>query len=153
MASPNSTFTSGAILTAAQMNSLPFGYIGSSQSLTSLSQNFTTIVDITGMSASFTGVAGRVYRADAFMLFQSTVSADAVALLIRNGSGTTMQIAVCQLANSAIAFSAYASCVFTATGATTIKISAQRQLGTGTITALGGGTFPAQLTITDIGSI
>ena len=153
MASPNTTFTSGAILTAAQMNNLPFGLMGFVEN-TSLSQTgITTVTDITGMTITFTGIASRRYRVDGNLLLQSTVNADTVNLIIRNGSNTTLQQAIYALPISTSSYMCAVSLVFATTGSTTIKLSVQRQDGTGTMKAAGGGTFPAQLTITDIGSV
>ena len=152
MASPNTTFTSGAILTAAQMNNLPFGLVGAAEN-TSLAQTFTTIVDLTSLSVTFTGIAGRRYRVEGYLLMQSNTNADSVNLLIRNGSNATLQQGIYYLETSAVAYMCTACTVIAATGSTTVKLSAQRQAGTGTITANGGGTFPAQLIVTDIGSI
>jgi len=153
MASPNTTFTTGAVLTAAQMNNLPFGLMGFVENTSLAQTGITTVVDITGLTLTFTGVAGRRYRVDGFLLLQSTVSADTVNLIIRNGAGTSLQQAIYPLPLNSNAYMCIASLVLTATGSTTIKLSVQRQGGTGTITANGGGSFPAQLVITDIGSV
>lgn len=59
----NTTFTTGAVLTSAQMNNLPWGVVGhvvrQSGDLTAT----TVIQDLTDMSITFTAVAGRLYRA------------------------------------------------------------------------------------------
>jgi hypothetical protein len=121
---------------------------------TSLAQTgITTVVDITGLTVTFTGIAGRRYRVDGFLLLQSTVSGDTVNLLIRNGAGTSLQQAIYPLPSNGSAYMCIASLLLSATGSTTIKLSTQRQAGTGTITANGGATFPAQLIVTDIGSV
>ena len=152
MASPNTTFTAGAILTAAQMNDLPFGLVGAAEN-TSLAQTFTTIVDLTSLSVTFTGIAGRRYRVEGYLLMQSNTNGDAVNLQIRDGSNTVLQQGIYHLESSAVAYMATACTVIAATGSTTVKLSGLRQAGTGTITANGGSTFPAQIIVTDIGSI
>ena len=153
MASPNSSFTTGAVLTAAQMNNLPFGLVGYAENTSLAQTGITTVVDITGLSVTFTGVAGRRYKIDGYLLLQSTVNGDAVNLIIRNSAGTSLQQSIYSLALASSAYFCSTSLVMSATGSTTIKLSMQRQAGTGTLTANGGGTFPAQLVVTDIGSV
>jgi len=153
MASPNTTFSTAQILTSAQANNFPFGLVGFVENQSLAQTGITTVVDITGLTLTFTGVAGRRYRVDGFLLLQSTVSADTVNLIIRNGAGTSLQQAIYPLPLSSNAYMCISSLVLAATGSTTIKLSVQRQAGTGTITANGGGSFPAQLVITDIGSV
>jgi hypothetical protein len=146
----NTTFVAGNILTAAQMNNLPFGVVGKAEN-TSLSQSVTTLTDLTSLSVTFTGVAGRLYRVEGRCLLRSTEGTNPGTLMVRNGSNTILQLHIidCEIAN--IDYSAYVSSYLTATGSTTLKLSAQRQAGSGTFTASGGGTFPAQILVTDIG--
>ena len=63
----NTTFTSGAILTAAQMNNLPWGVAG----LQTLTTTFNTVPTHTvpqpnGMTLTITEVTGRRYRITAY---------------------------------------------------------------------------------------
>ena len=153
MASPNTSFTTGQVLTSAQANNFPFGLMAVAENTSLAQTGITTIVDITGMTVTFTGISGRRYRVDGFLLLQSTVSADTVNLIIRNGSNTSLQQAIYPLPLNSNAYMCIASLFLTATGSTTIKLSTQRQSGTGTITANGGATFPAQLIVTDVGSV
>jgi len=60
MATPNTTFVSGAILTATQQNNLAWGQLGTG--LKSTDQVFTTRADLAGLSVSFTAVVNRVYQ-------------------------------------------------------------------------------------------
>jgi len=153
MASPNTTFTTGQVLTSAQANNFPFGLMGFAENTSLAQTGVTTVADITGLTVTFTGIAGRRYRVDGFLLLQSTVSADTVNLLIRNGAGTSLQQAIYALPSNASAYMCAVSLVMAATGSTTVKLSFQRQAGTGTMTANGGSTFPAQIVVTDIGSV
>lgn len=153
MASPNTTFTTGQVLTSAQTNNFPFGLVAFAENTSLAQTGITTVQDITGLTVTFTGVAGRRYRVDGFLLLQSTVNADTVNLLIRNGAGTSLQQAIYPLPLNSNAYMCIASLYLSATGSTTIKLSTQRQGGTGTITANGGASFPAQLIVTDIGSV
>ena len=60
---PNTTFTTGAVLTAAQMNRLPWGVMAQIVRVSGDITIGTSGTDITGMSVTFTAVAGRLYRA------------------------------------------------------------------------------------------
>jgi hypothetical protein len=60
---PNTDFTSGAVLTAAQQNRFPRGVMARATSQTSytLTTSSTTVI-ATGMTVTFTAVANRYYR-------------------------------------------------------------------------------------------
>jgi len=67
---PNTTFTSGAILTAAQMNRLPWGIVGYAERTSTVTVN-TGTSDITGCSITFTANATRYYRITGATLMNS----------------------------------------------------------------------------------
>ncbi len=131
----------------------PRGVVAFAENTTLAQTGITTITDITGMTVTFTGVAGRRYRVDGYLLLQSTVNGDTVNLIIRNSAGTFLSQGIYPLPSNAAANMCAVSLITTATGSTTFKLSLQRQAGTGTMTANGGGTFPAQLVVTDIGAV
>ena len=62
MATPNTTFTSGAILTAAQMNNLPFGVVSRKYDTAAIATVNSTVETSFFSSPAFTPVAGRLYR-------------------------------------------------------------------------------------------
>lgn len=62
---PNTDFSSGAVLTADQMNRLPRGVMARATSTTSYTLT-TTITQTTGMSVTFTAVANRYYKVTYF---------------------------------------------------------------------------------------
>jgi hypothetical protein len=70
----NTTFTTGAVLTAAQMNNLPWGVVGTASRSAGNVTLGPTIADITSMSTTFTATAGRVYRATWSVSFQKLAS-------------------------------------------------------------------------------
>lgn len=83
----NTTFTSGAILTAAQMNNLPWGL----QDYDEVTANQTGIAsgavrDLTGLSSTFTYVANRRIKISAKCQFTVGASACNVNLLIQEGA-------------------------------------------------------------------
>jgi hypothetical protein len=62
MATPNATFTSGQILTAAQQNNFPLGVVSRTLNTTaSIFNNLTTVQELF-QAPAFTPVAGRLYR-------------------------------------------------------------------------------------------
>jgi hypothetical protein len=58
---PNDTFTSGQVLTAAECNAFPFGVVARATSNTDYTLT-TSYAIATGMSVTFTAVAGRYYK-------------------------------------------------------------------------------------------
>jgi hypothetical protein len=58
MASPNATFTTGAVYTAAQANNFPFGRVAAPINITANQTGITAQVDITGATITFTAIGG-----------------------------------------------------------------------------------------------
>jgi hypothetical protein len=58
----NTTFSSGAVLTASQMNNLPFGYISYAYNTTASISNTSTAVQELFGGPAFTPISGRVYK-------------------------------------------------------------------------------------------
>ena len=125
----NTTFVSGAVLTAAQMNNLPMGIAGRSSFVTD--KTFTTLVD-TGLTITWTAVAARLYK---LSLFGNVLSSAAA----------TIQITITDSANTAIS---EAALIMTAgqvlpltpinlltgvSGSVTYKVRAVASAGTGTL--------------------
>lgn len=148
----NSTFTAGQILTATQMNNLPFGIVGY-VSLTSLSQaGITTTTDITGASITFTAVANRRYGMWTNGYHNCTAANATIAQLIREGSTTLQQtLSSATTANIGTFLSQFYISTFSA-GSHTIKLSFALTAGTGTVSAEGAATFPYQFAIVDLGT-
>ena len=156
MASPNTTFTSGAILTAAQMNNLPMGLVATPVNNTTINQTITTIADLTGMTLTFNTVTNRVYRVS-YSFFANSTDASSLNVIITDGSNTAIQQSIF---NFSAPFSPEGKQLsnffyFTAstTGSITRKLRAQRQSGAGTILVFGAATLPFQFAIEDCGSV
>ena len=149
---PNTTFVSGAILTAAQQNAFGFSTVGLTTS-TSLAQGgVTSIVDLTGMSVTFTAIANRNYKISAFMYAIPTVTNACASLSIREAS-TTLQTIITNLgvANVGTTMTGYVIKTFTA-GSTTVKLSGALTTGsTGTINFTCAATLPVSILVEDIG--
>jgi hypothetical protein len=93
----NTTFTSGAILTAAQMNNLPWGIVGYATKATTQA-SITTETDVTGLSITWTATAGRVYKFTAHLNMTSAIGGD-YTVYINDGS-TNLLEAIGKLAAS-----------------------------------------------------
>jgi len=87
---PNTDFSSGAVLTAAQQNRFPRGVMASATSSTSYTLTTTETI-ATGMSVSFTAVSTRAYKITYYepLVGSSTVTTGAYTYIrIRNASAT-----------------------------------------------------------------
>jgi len=62
---PNTTFVSGAILTAAQQNAFGFGIVGRAVSSTDYTLTTSSVI-ATGMTVTFTAIANRFYKVTYF---------------------------------------------------------------------------------------
>ena len=82
----NTTFVSGAVLTAAQMNNLPWGQVGLATKTTD--QNVTTKADLAGLSVTFTAVAGRVYEVSFTSTILANIASTDVLVYITDGTTT-----------------------------------------------------------------
>jgi hypothetical protein len=108
----------------------------------------TSPTDITGLTVTFTALAGRRYRAlCTFRLNQvSSASAPQGQLLV---AGTQVDYdGLTRAAGEQTKVVLWSS--FTASGSTTVK--AQAFTGAGTVTVLASATAPAQLIVEDIGA-
>ncbi len=151
---PNTTFVSGAILTAAQMNALPWGIMSFVEKTTNTTPVTAETVILT--LPSFTAVANRYYRVSVFFPYLEQTAGAAAVLTGRIRKGTTTAGAVIQ----------YASNYVTGTGSDdkfmflqwvgTLTAGAQQMVATfeasASTTVLAATTLPVQMTIEDIGA-
>ena len=146
----NTTFTSGAVYTAAQANNFPFGVAGKAQKTTATSVT-TTETDISGMSVTWTADSTRLYRisvagiarttsaGNIYITVSITDSANAAKQLVRNGATTTDM----RFELTGFVYESGLS------GSVTRKLRVAMSSGTGEIEA--GSTFPLQMIVEDIG--
>lgn len=88
---PNTTFTAGSILTAAQMNRLPWGIIGYAQA-TANQTGITTEVNVTGLSVTFTADSTRYYKTTIYTFsVQQNTAAGYAEFKITDGSNVQKQ--------------------------------------------------------------
>ena len=149
---PNTTFVSGAILTAAQQNAFGFSTVGLTTSTTLLQTGVTTEVDITGMSVTFTAIANRNYKISAFIYAIPSVTNACATVTIKQGA-TTLQTSITNLGvvSTGATVNLFVVKTFTA-GSTTLKLTGALASGsTGTITFNGTATLPVTLLVEDVG--
>jgi hypothetical protein len=159
----NTTFVSGAILTAAQQNNLEWGVPDataggtSGKSYIKRLSNYTltgTEATITGMTNTFTAVANRIYRVSFHgLVLKNTATGTVFIYLKQTVGGTTTYLATWAqtLANGEYGgCDVTALCVGLAAGATTIEATAAYDIAGGTLGA--SASNPSYLWIEDIGA-
>jgi hypothetical protein len=137
-------------LTAANMNLLPAGKIAYAAA-TANQASVTSIVDLTGLTVTFTALASRKYRVSAQVYVGSTVTADVVALYITDGASTPVQVAQQLLTTSGAITVTSSVIVSSVAGSTTYKLRGQRTAGTGSLTFVAAAANPMYILVEDIG--
>jgi hypothetical protein len=146
---PNTTFTSGAILTAAQMNRLPWGIMGYAQA-TANQTGITTATNVTGLSVAFTAISSRYYKTTIYTFSaQQNTLAGYAEFIIADGSNVQKQTGVIyQLAGEQAPLSV--SIVETGlSGSVTRK--ARAATNAGSLLLAAGAASPMFIVVEDIG--
>ena len=152
---PNTDFSSGAVLTAAQQNRFPRGVMALATSTTSYTLTTSEVI-ATGMTVTFTAVANRYYRITYFEPQAQTASfASNTQITLRqtNASGTVLQNTIFANETNATDQSGMV-CIRTMTfsaGSITVVGTAKCNLTTGTPLLVRDSTRQAQLLVEDIG--
>jgi len=145
--SPNVDFVAGQILTATQENNFPRGVMAYAISTTSPTVS-TAVADVTNMTATWTAVANRLYRAT-FEGFVSVTTASQSQFFFTNAANTAQDSWYQDIPLNSFA-SLVLQYVFTTTaGSTTLKLRAQTSAGTMTFYGSGGRT--TSFVIEDLG--
>jgi len=145
----NSLFTSGAVLTAAQMNNLPMGVV--TRVSTSPAQTATTLTDMTGVTVTFTPKAtSRIYLIIAQLEMYNSQAATIATIQLTDGSNNALQDQQFYIQSANLQSCTTITWVETGlSGSTTRKIRYGRGFGnTGNVVTFGD----QQLTVIDIGS-
>jgi hypothetical protein len=136
----NTTFTAGAVLTAQQMNNLPWGVVDATAGGTGGrgyavgASNFsltTSEADVTGMTVTFTPVTGRIYRATFTAMPNNVASNQDFVAIIADGSNVTLAERN-EYVLAAQRGSIDVSKIFTGlSGSTTLKVRARTTVASG----------------------
>jgi len=149
MATPNTTFVSGAILTATQQNNLAWGTVGNATK--SADQNVTTLADVSGLSVAFTAVASRVYLVTVMLNLYSAAGASC-GVYLTDGT-TTFQESIGTIAagyQQTRSFSTYVTGL--TAGSKTLKIQADASASTTIYGTSIRASLAAKMTVIDIGA-
>ena len=146
---PNTTFTAGNVLTAAQMNRLPWGIMGYA-SATANQSGITTETNVTGLSVTFTANSTRYYKTTVYTFSaQQNTTAGYAEIRITDGSNVQKSSGVIyQLAG--VQAPMCVSVVETGlSGSTTRK--ARALTNAGTLLLAASATSPMFIVVEDIG--
>ena len=144
---PNTTFVSGAVLTAAQMNALPFGIVGYAENTTDTGSQAAGYSQ-TVATVTFTAIANRYYRLTYFEPTLVQVAAGGYLYLqIKNGA-TIVNSASISPGSFDIG---YVSVLETFT-AGSVTITAVLQVLTNNCNAIRSANEVANLTVEDMGT-
>lgn len=146
---PNTNFSVGAVLTAAQQNRFPRGVVAYSQVTTTDSTITSEEVQITG--SSFTAVADRYYRITYFEPGFGASTSAAMTMRVRQTSiaGTVLQSAVIFNTGTQQQTGTLSSVSTFAAGSVNVVATLQNSTGTGS--ANRSATAVAFLLVEDIG--
>jgi len=144
---PNTDFTAGAVLTAAQQNRFPRGVMAYTTSTTTSGSITTEAVQITG--SSFTAVANRYYKVTYFESGLTGTNTDANARLrLTNISGTVLALQAVAVPSTGGGF-VHLAYVGTFTAGTTNVVATIS--GSAAVVANRSATRPSFLLVEDIG--
>ena len=150
---PNTDFTSGQILTAAQQNNFPRGVMGYFIS-TANSAVTTTTADITGATATFTAVANRLYKATLAAYWNQSDAGATITFLLTDGSNSILNQRIHFASNNNTKVQSTVTFLCTSTaGSSPRKIRAATSGGTATIFGATADTQFYSFSIEDMGPV
>ena len=152
----NTTFVSGNVLTAAQMNNLPFGVFPGQQ----LTTSFTTAATHTnfqddGLTLTITEIAGRIYKVTALENPYPSGGQQGVQFALLRGASVLRQWTYSStVMDAGVAYPAVMQYIYTspASGSFTLKMQISATTNNTAVTSYGDGTFPRQFIIEDLGT-
>jgi len=152
----NTTFTSGQILTAAQMNALPWGIAGVQTLTTAFATSAThTAYQDTGQTLTITEVSGRIYRITAKVNPYPNGGLQGVSFKILRGATALTQADFSSLVmDTGVSFPTIISYTYTSvgSGSATYKMQIAAMTLNTQVTDFGAAAYPRQFTIEDIGA-
>jgi len=146
---PNTDFSSGAVLTAAQQNRFPRGVMAFGQASTTSNITLTETTQIT--ASAFTAVANRYYRITYFepAAAPAAGASSLINLFIKNGA-TQLQTASVQNTGATQAANGMTVQLITTFSAGSVTLTARASGTVGSFLFRATGQL-AQLTVEDIG--
>jgi hypothetical protein len=146
----NTTFTSGQILTAAQMNNLPWGIAG--KSTLALDKSFTTLTD-SGLTVTWTAVSTRQYKLTFFGNF-SLSSAGLCQSYITDSSNVAIRETMSTIGAGALFPQSTTVVISGISGSVTYKVRVVAGAGTGTLYGADSrAALAAAFIVEDIGAV
>ena len=147
--SPNTDFSSGAILTAQQQNNFPRGVMAYAKSTVD-STITTSTADITAMTGTFTAVANRLYRAT-FECFFMVNSNSQNQFFITDGSNAQQDQMFFDTVANLFAPLCFQYIFTTTAGSKTLKVRASTSAGTMTLYGATGANRSYSFVVEDLG--
>lgn len=153
---PNTTFSSGAVLTADQMNRLPWGIVATASASSTDQTGITAVADVTGCSVTFTAVANRYYMAFGFAVMAASAGSPALQqLVVTNSAASTtyaLEITDFDVGGGNLATIDCQSTPFTlSAGSNTLKLRFGRSGGDAGTYTVSNSTRVASIAVFDCG--
>ena len=150
--SPNTTFTTGQVLTSANANAFPFGVVALATNTTGTQAGVTTAVDLTSMTVTWTAIANRNYKVTYHIYAVPTVTNACFTVNLQQGA-TIKQISIANGGVATVGSTLNGLYVSTfSAGSTTLKLTGALTAGsTGSFTFAPAGVLPYTLLVEDIG--
>ena len=150
------TFASGDVLTAADVNAyLRGGLVMGYASVSTPQAGITAVTDLTGLSVTFTAIAGRLYRVVLSGEITGTVAGDLAIAYITGSDNTILRrgiVTVPALSGGTGYFFLTLERLLTfSAGSVTLKARLLLDVGSGTVGLYAAGDSPAHLIVEDIG--
>lgn len=149
--SPNTDFTSGEVLTAAQMNKLPRGLMA--DVVTSSTTDSSVTAEEVMLTVTWTAVANRNYRIVYIEPALTGTSITSATFRLRSDTvtGTVLNSAVVAISSTSLTFSGLVQSIAPiGAGSQTVVATLQYSAGTGTATR--SSTRLAMLYVEDVGA-
>ena len=149
MPTPNTAFTAGQVLTAAQQNNFPRGVMAFVKRTTAVTALGTAVADISGMSVTFTAQSSRLYKISWFITGQKITSAGYTDIQLTDNANN-LNSAMTSYTIAGNYWNCSGGVVLTGvSGSLTFKLRGSTELATSNPTATA--TVPISLIVEDIG--
>jgi len=137
---------------AARLNALPRGLVASASVNTSQG-SITTVTNLTGLSVSFTAATDRKYRVTATVEILDSASSSVYVLAVKDGAFTVHRSTGVNGHTGSVTNTIVSPPIFSYPGSRTWRLTLERVSGTGTLSTTPSATYPAHITVEDIGPV